>query len=581
MASAEVVVKGTVPYVARSVRKNMSKLKFSPSSADSSISNSLREENDTGAEQPIEEDLEDEDYEENNEPDKNSEEDDSETSNLIALLFPELLTSYSTLPLKSTSLSKTRNFRRQVLNDPLSFSSAKEIRNPKSGQRTDSKKGEQRLHGQESDTLDNSEIEALISTIKPIEHDDCSSWKVEENCIPCLIRMYQRAAIISLRMGELKQSEPADIMVLAGTFAPFNETPLMERVFGKLQLKRIKESLIVDIDKVHIDDHAIQESIRYKMNHNPNAAEDALDQIDDRDVRGLFRDLIRILPRKEVDTSESDLVSNYISPILRNILHKPDEEIRTTFPNTESTTQKSQGLEADKPDFVLKIAKKEIAFGEVTVYDDAILYRLLPKIRGVLVLAEVGSISIPTHVRAIGSLQSSLPVLMWMKIVIFTTAEKTICWMLLQFLSYGTSKTDKNFRSSEWGPEAADAMCNEVRDYPVVRGMKMGDLIDTTPKEVICKVMLEEKLFETWTYGRTVLLGDACHKMNPSGGLGAQTAMGDAVVLANYINTLITVESEEVEKALKAYKNERYPISRDAVKTSASMSNIIKQVCSG
>ncbi|KAF9154699.1 hypothetical protein BGX20_004607, partial [Mortierella sp. AD010] len=70
-----------------------------------------------------------------------------------------------------------------------------------------------------------------------------------------------------------------------------------------------------------------------------------------------------------------------------------------------------------------------------------------------------------------------------------------------------------------------------------------------------------------------------CHKMNPSGGLGAQTAMGDAVVLANYINTLTTVESADVEKALKAYKKERYPIGKDAVKTSAAMFNFIKQVC--
>ncbi|KAF9170195.1 hypothetical protein BGX20_009310, partial [Mortierella sp. AD010] len=78
-------------------------------------------------------------------------------------------------------------------------------------------------------------------------------------------------------------------------------------------------------------------------------------------------------------------------------------------------------------------------------------------------------------------------------IVTFTTAENTICWKLIEYLDKETSKTNNIFRSSEWGPEAADAMCKEVRDYPVVRGMKMGDLIDATPKEVICKVMLEEK----------------------------------------------------------------------------------------
>jgi len=33
-------------------------------------------------------------------------------------------------------------------------------------------------------------------------------------------------------------------------------------------------------------------------------------------------------------------------------------------------------------------------------------------------------------------------------------------------------------------------------------------LIDNTPKEVISKVMLEDKMFETWHSDRVVLLGD-------------------------------------------------------------------------
>ncbi|KAG0288675.1 hypothetical protein BGZ96_007568 [Linnemannia gamsii] len=127
-----------------------------------------------------------------------------------------------------------------------------------------------------------------------------------------------------------------------------------------------------------------------------------------------------------------------------------------TFPNTESTTQKKQGLVADRVDFVLRLRDKEISFCEVTgysqkndeakdgvdlwrlvrfgnsvlhegslmvhllqvVYDDAMLYRLFPYIRGVMVLAEDGAFTIPTHVRAIGALQASLPVLVWHKVVL-------------------------------------------------------------------------------------------------------------------------------------------------------------------
>lgn len=125
-------------------------------------------------------------------------------------------------------------------------------------------------------------------------------------------------------------------------------------------------------------------------------------------------------------------------------------------PNTESVTQKNQGLAADKADYVLMIGGKEMSFGEVTgyrqrndhakngidlwrlvrfgnsvihegapmvpllqvIYDDGTLYRLFPYIRGVLVLAEVGAISFPTHARSIGSLQASLPVIQWYKVTL-------------------------------------------------------------------------------------------------------------------------------------------------------------------
>ncbi|KAF9385174.1 hypothetical protein BGX21_001132, partial [Mortierella sp. AD011] len=76
-------------------------------------------------------------------------------------------------------------------------------------------------------------------------------------------------------------------------------------------------------------------------------------------------------------------------------------------------------------------------------------------------------------------------------------AENTICWKVFEHLDQETGKNHNNFRSSEWGPEAADVMCKEIRDYPAVRGLKVGDLIDATQKEFICKVMIEEKLFET------------------------------------------------------------------------------------
>lgn len=67
--------------------------------------------------------------------------------------------------------------------------------------------------------------------------------------------------------------------------------------------------------------------------------------------------------------------------------------------------------------------------------------------------------------------------------------------------------------SEEWGPAATEEMCTAVRDLAIVAGgdgrsMVLGDLIDLTPKNQIAKVIVEEKLFETWYSGRVVLLGD-------------------------------------------------------------------------
>lgn len=89
---------------------------------------------------------------------------------------------------------------------------------------------------------------------------------------------------------------------------------------------------------------------------------------------------------------------------------------------------------------------------------------------------------------------------------------------LNQELSSSLDKQESN-HNSEWGPEAAEAMCNDVRHLTIPGGngsMTMGDLIDRTPKDLISKVMLEEKVFDTWYGDRVVLIGDAVHKFDPA-----------------------------------------------------------------
>ncbi|KAG0203750.1 hypothetical protein BGX33_008920 [Mortierella sp. NVP41] len=148
------------------------------------------------------------------------------------------------------------------------------------------------------------------------------------------------------------------------------------------------------------------------------------------------------------------------------------------------------------------------------------------------------------------------------------------------FLDEESSKENDSFRNSEWGPEAAAAMCEQVSQFPIVSGgeknLTLGDLINWTPTELISKVMLEEKIFKTWSHCRTVLMGDACHKFNPSGGAGATNAMHDAIVLANYIDALPAhPTADEIEKAFHDYRAERIERVEEAFESSKMFRNMV------
>ncbi|KAF9314076.1 hypothetical protein BG003_004539 [Podila horticola] len=154
---------------------------------------------------------------------------------------------------------------------------------------------------------------------------------------------------------------------------------------------------------------------------------------------------------------------------------------------------------------------------------------------------------------------------------IASTAKNTIIWTVIRFLAQETSTSEE---SLEWGREAVEVMCNEVRGFKVPGGkdgkvLTLGDLIDRTPKHAIVKRPLEEKVFETWFGGRAVLLGDAAHKLHPSGGVSTLNTITDAVTLANWIKTLPSSSLYTLTDALKEYDLERRPVACEALDRSA------------
>ncbi|CAO3568037.1 unnamed protein product [Mortierella alpina] len=138
----------------------------------------------------------------------------------------------------------------------------------------------------------------------------------------------------------------------------------------------------------------------------------------------------------------------------------------------------------------------------------------------------------------------------------FSVPGDRVCWNVVIQLNARQSE-EEQFRNSEWGPEASERTLREVSDFQTPFGT-LGELIAATPKNMISRVFLEDILYQTWHHQRTVLIGDACHKLLPSTGQGCVNALQDAVILANCLYELKSSCAEEVESALKDYREQRF-----------------------
>ncbi|KAF9350388.1 hypothetical protein BGX26_011423 [Mortierella sp. AD094] len=156
------------------------------------------------------------------------------------------------------------------------------------------------------------------------------------------------------------------------------------------------------------------------------------------------------------------------------------------------------------------------------------------------------------------------------------TPGNQICWTLSAQLNQKDADY-QHFRNSEWGPESVDSMIKEFQDCISPLGGTMGDHINDTPKDLISKVFLEEKLFKTWYHGRTVLIGDAAHKMHPAAGLGAVNAFQDVVILANCLYDMKDASLQSITSAFKEYYAQRY----DHVQVQSDRSHTLSKLIFG
>ncbi|KAG0253630.1 hypothetical protein BGZ95_006264, partial [Linnemannia exigua] len=103
-------------------------------------------------------------------------------------------------------------------------------------------------------------------------------------------------------------------------------------------------------------------------------------------------------------------------------------------------------------------------------------------------------------------------------------------------------------------------VAEECRAFQLPMGGTLADLMDATPKDQMARAISEETLFETWHHGRTLLIGDACHRMFPNAAhQGATNAIQDAVILANLFHDLPSASSENLVELFKDFQADRYP----------------------
>jgi 2-polyprenyl-6-methoxyphenol hydroxylase-like FAD-dependent oxidoreductase len=80
-------------------------------------------------------------------------------------------------------------------------------------------------------------------------------------------------------------------------------------------------------------------------------------------------------------------------------------------------------------------------------------------------------------------------------------------------------------------------------------------LIDSVPdRSLLHRSMIEEVALDSWTRGRTVLIGDAAHATSPNMAEGAAMALEDALVLADCLR-----RHDAIPTALSAFEARRRP----------------------
>ncbi|KAG0324609.1 hypothetical protein BGZ99_001614 [Dissophora globulifera] len=153
----------------------------------------------------------------------------------------------------------------------------------------------------------------------------------------------------------------------------------------------------------------------------------------------------------------------------------------------------------------------------------------------------------------------------------FTIPHNRVCWRIDVQAKDMDPALYENWLNAEYNVFDVTQLPEEWKHHKLPIMGELKDLFDSSPKESISKVVLEDRVYETWKHGRTVLIGDAAHKvadrdirkkenwMDGKFNGRAMNAILDGVVLANLLYEMSTPSQKNINKALDEFYTERFP----------------------
>ncbi|KAJ5893615.1 hypothetical protein N7495_005306 [Penicillium taxi] len=148
--------------------------------------------------------------------------------------------------------------------------------------------------------------------------------------------------------------------------------------------------------------------------------------------------------------------------------------------------------------------------------------------------------------------------------------DKSIYWFLFV-------KRDKPTQA--WTSYSKEDEADIFKEFADVKinadgSVRVSDLEKTA--EFSKLVDLEEGVIPQWYKGRTVLVGDAVHKMTPYVALGINTGLESVVVLTNELRKLgENPSAKEIAQAFEAYQEQRFERAKLCVATSGKTCRVM------